>query len=108
MLFPLCRHYIVICAKADDAELFLKWSVCCVNLVWHGASVSSYHSDIHTHVMTVLPYPAHKVTVPCLPLRRSGLVESKIRILVGKLEVNEGIELAHVYPTSFGSPTPDR
>ena len=35
---------------------------------------------------------------------RSGLVESKIRILVSKLEFNDGIELAHVYPTSYGPP----
>jgi poly(A) polymerase len=34
----------------------------------------------------------------------SGLVESKIRILVSKLEFNDGIELAHVYPTAYGPP----
>jgi poly(A) polymerase len=37
----------------------------------------------------------------------SGLVESKIRILVSKLEFNDGIELAHVYPTSYGPPPGD-
>ena len=39
---------------------------------------------------------------------RSGLVESKIRILISKLEYNEGIELAHVYPTSYGPPPGDK
>lgn len=37
-------------------------------------------------------------------LQWSGLVESKIRILVSKLEINDMIELAHVFPTSYGSP----
>lgn len=49
-----------------------------------------------------------KVETISLNSHRSGLVESKIRILVQKLEINEGIELAHVYPTSYGPPTPDR
>ncbi|XP_064402827.1 poly(A) polymerase type 3-like isoform X2 [Halichondria panicea] len=40
-------------------------------------------------------------------LKWNGLVESKIRILIGQLESNEGIELAHIYPRSFGPPTPD-
>lgn len=35
-------------------------------------------------------------------------MESKIRILIGHLENNGGIELAHVYPTSYGPPSPDR
>ena len=39
---------------------------------------------------------------------RSGLVESKIRILISKLEDNEGIELAHVYPKSYPRDVPDR
>ena len=34
---------------------------------------------------------------------RAGLVEAKIRILVGNLERNPYIELAHVNPESFGS-----
>lgn len=34
-------------------------------------------------------------------LRRTGLVESKIRILIGKLEYNAGIELAHVNCKTF-------
>ncbi|CAI8011918.1 Poly(A) polymerase gamma [Geodia barretti] len=37
-------------------------------------------------------------------IKWSGLVESKIRILVSKLEFNDGIELAHVYPTAYGPP----
>lgn len=37
-------------------------------------------------------------------LCRTGLVESKVRILTGKLEYNEGIELAHVNCKTF---TPD-
>lgn len=78
----------MICAKADDAELFLKWSV-----------------DAAVSACTVVGGP-HTL---CSHLsNRSGLVESKIRILVGKLEINEGIQLAHVYPTSFGPPTPER
>ena len=32
---------------------------------------------------------------------RTGLVESKIRILIGKLEYNGGIELAHVNCKTF-------
>lgn len=38
----------------------------------------------------------------------SGLVESKIRILISKLEYNDGIELAHVYPTAYGPPPGDK
>lgn len=34
-------------------------------------------------------------------LLRIGLVESKIRVLVGNLERNEYITLAHVNPQSF-------
>ena len=34
-------------------------------------------------------------------LHRTGLVESKIRILIGKLEYNSGIELAHVNCKTF-------
>ncbi len=34
----------------------------------------------------------------------AGLVESKIRILIGQLESSEGIELAHIYPRSYGPP----
>ncbi|XP_060029267.1 poly(A) polymerase beta [Erinaceus europaeus] len=37
-----------------------------------------------------------------------GLVESKIRILVGSLEKNEFIALAHVNPQSFPAPPGDR
>ena len=39
---------------------------------------------------------------------RSGLVESKIRILVSKLEINGSIELAHVHPESYGAIPSDR
>ena len=35
----------------------------------------------------------------------SGLVESKIRILIGQLESSEGIELAHIYPRSYPPPS---
>lgn len=42
-----------------------------------------------------------------LLLKWSGLVESKIRILISKLEDNEGIELAHVNPTSYPRSTSD-
>ena len=48
------------------------------------------------------------VTRGPLCVSRSGLVESKIRILVSKLEFNDGIELAHVYPTSYGPPPGDK
>ncbi len=34
----------------------------------------------------------------------SGLVESKIRILIGQLESSDGIELAHIYPHSYVPP----
>lgn len=37
----------------------------------------------------------------------SGLVESKIRILIGQLESSEGIELAHIYPRSYPPPSED-
>ena len=46
----------------------------------------------------------YTVEFACVCVCRSGLVESKIRILVSKLEFNDGIELAHVYPTSYGPP----
>lgn len=36
-----------------------------------------------------------------LVLIRIGLVESKIRVLVGNLERNEFITIAHVQPQSF-------
>lgn len=55
----VCRHYIVICAKAISQDKLMKWA---------------------------------------------GLVESKIRILIGQLESSEGIELAHIYPRSYGPP----
>lgn len=42
-----------------------------------------------------------------LHVKWSGLVESKVRILVSKLEYNEGIELAHIYPTAYGPPPND-
>lgn len=38
-------------------------------------------------------------------LKWSGLVESKIRILIGQLESSEGIELAHIYPKSYPPPS---
>lgn len=38
-------------------------------------------------------------------LRRTGLVESKIRILIGKLEYNGGIDLAQVNCKTF-NPAP--
>ena len=40
-------------------------------------------------------------------LKWSGLVESKIRILIGQLESSEGIELAHIYPKSYPPPSED-
>ena len=33
---------------------------------------------------------------------RAGLVESKVRILVGMLEKNQYVKLAHVNPSSYG------
>ncbi|XP_003386526.1 PREDICTED: poly(A) polymerase type 3-like [Amphimedon queenslandica] len=42
-----------------------------------------------------------------LLLKWSGLVESKIRILIGKLEDNENIKIAHVNPTSYPRIVPD-
>ena len=38
----------------------------------------------------------------CTCFFRSGLVESKIRILIRNLEHNEFINLAHIYPHSYG------
>lgn len=35
----------------------------------------------------------------------SGLVESKIRILIGQLESSEKIDLAHIYPRSYPPPS---
>ena len=52
------------------------------------------HVHVHLHIL-------------CIRTTRSGLVESKIRILVSKLEFNDGIELAHVYPTAYGAPPGD-
>ena len=37
-------------------------------------------------------------------MKWAGLVESKIRILIGQLESSKGIELAHIYPRSYGPP----
>ncbi len=36
----------------------------------------------------------------------SGLVESKIRILINQLDSSDGIELAHIYPHSYVPPPP--
>uniref|UniRef100_A0AAR2ISD2 Poly(A) polymerase n=1 Tax=Pygocentrus nattereri TaxID=42514 RepID=A0AAR2ISD2_PYGNA len=58
-------------------------------------------------------FQKYKYVLNCLSLRlrlmrhvsnRVGLVESKIRILVGNLEKNEFITLAHVNPQSFPGP----
>ena len=49
----------------------------------------------------------HVHTVMSAHPNRSGLVESKIRILIGHLENNGGIELAHIYPTSYGPSSTD-
>ena len=56
----LCRHYIVICAIAENSEQLIKWS---------------------------------------------GLVESKIRILIGQLENNEAFQAVHIYPRSYDAPS---
>jgi poly(A) polymerase Pap1 len=37
-------------------------------------------------------------------LKWSGLVESKIRILIGQLENNEAFQSVHVYPRSYDAP----
>ena len=37
-------------------------------------------------------------------LKWSGLVESKIRILIGQLENNEAFEKVHIYPRSYDAP----
>lgn len=37
-------------------------------------------------------------------LKWSGLVESKIRILIGQLENNEAFQLVHIYPRSYDAP----
>ena len=73
-VFGLCdRHYMVITATAKSKEHFLKW----------------YVAGKHVSLRQIL--------IP----NRTGLVESKIRILIGKLEYNGGIELAHVNCKTF-------
>lgn len=62
-------------------------------------------------VLHLLPYRHYivicaKATDSDKLLKWNGLVESKIRILIGQLESNDGIELAHIYPHSFGPPKP--
>ena len=37
-------------------------------------------------------------------LKWSGLVESKIRILIGQLENNEAVQSVHIYPRSYDAP----
>ena len=37
-------------------------------------------------------------------LKWSGLVESKIRILIGQLENNEAFQSVHIYPRSYDAP----
>ena len=37
-------------------------------------------------------------------LKWSGLVESKIRILIGQLEANEAFQSVHIYPRSYDAP----
>ena len=37
-------------------------------------------------------------------LKWSGLVESKIRILIGQLENNEAFQCVHIYPRSYDAP----
>lgn len=38
-------------------------------------------------------------------LKWSGLVESKIRILIGQLENNEAFQFVHIYPRSYDAPS---
>ena len=38
-------------------------------------------------------------------LKWSGLVESKIRILIGQLENNEAFQSVHIYPRSYDAPS---
>lgn len=37
-------------------------------------------------------------------LKWSGLVESKIRILIGQLEINEAFQSVHIYPRQYDAP----
>lgn len=37
-------------------------------------------------------------------LKWSGLVEAKIRILIGQLEINEAFQSVHIYPRSYDAP----
>ena len=37
-------------------------------------------------------------------LKWSGLVESKIRILIAQLEINEAFQSVHIYPRSYDAP----
>ena len=69
----------MICASAASRDQLLKW------YIQEIVSVKSFNTSF-----------------------RSGLVESKIRILISKLEDNEGIKLAHVFPVSYPRLVPDR
>ena len=61
------------------------------------------------HICVVL-YVRHYIVIRAKTINKdilnkwSGLVESKIRILIGQLESSGGIELAHIYPRSYGPP----
>uniref|UniRef100_Q61183-3 Isoform 3 of Poly(A) polymerase alpha n=1 Tax=Mus musculus TaxID=10090 RepID=Q61183-3 len=80
---------------------------CNLNLpVWDPrVSVLFFPLQIHTIQVLLASAPTEKQRLEWV-----GLVESKIRILVGSLEKNEFITLAHVNPQSFPAPkeSPDR
>lgn len=76
-------------------------------------SLAEIFYRFHSQAVILLIYSSWLTTCIiqyCLLSFRVGLVESKIRILVGSLEKNEFITLAHVNPQSFPAPkeNPDK
>lgn len=61
-----------------------------VDPVWNSRLVQAVFLNLRTLTLSFLSFAF-----------RIGLVESKIRVLVGNLERNEYITLAHVNPQSF-------
>lgn len=90
-----CRHYIVLTASASTEENHLEWWVP-KNRNKKEWELNKWLLDSGSFVLTSTSMNASW----CSSLR-IGLVESKIRVLVGNLERNEYITLAHVNPQSF-------
>ena len=60
-----------------------------------------YHEILHfRHYIVICAMAANSEQL----LKWSGLVESKIRILIAQLENNEAFQSVHIYPRSYDAP----